>query len=86
MQHAPNHVVQDAAMFKVHQLDICVKTNFYFEQTTIIQLQAKRQTNQLNNRKKYTLTSKGRSDDFGQFQHLTKQQKYREAKRKQKHG
>ena len=31
MQHAPNHVVQDAAMFEVHQLDICVKTNFYFE-------------------------------------------------------
>ena len=41
-------------MFKVHQLDICVKTNFYFEQTTIIQLQANRQTNQLNNREKYT--------------------------------
>ena len=39
-------------MFKVHQLDICVKTNFYFEQTTIIQLQANRQTNQLNNREK----------------------------------
>ena len=37
-------------MFEVHQLDICVKTNFYFEQTTIIQLQANRQTNQLNNR------------------------------------
>ena len=41
-------------MFKVHQLDICVKTNFYFEQTTIIQLQANRQTNQLNNREKNT--------------------------------
>ena len=41
-------------MFKVHQLDICVKTNFYFEQTTIIQLQANKQTNQLNNREKNT--------------------------------
>lgn len=41
-------------MFKVHQLDICVKTNFYFEQTTIIQLQANIQTNQLNNREKNT--------------------------------
>ena len=74
-------------MFKVHQLDICVKTNFHFEQTTIIQLQVNRQTNQLNSReKKYTLTFKGRSGDFGQFQHLTKQQKYRKAKRKQRHG
>lgn len=41
-------------MFKVHQLDICVKTNFYFEQTTIIQLQANRQRNHLNNREKNT--------------------------------
>ena len=41
-------------MFKVHQLDICVKTDFHFEQTTIIQLQANRQTNQLNNREKNT--------------------------------
>ena len=36
-------------MFKVHQLDICVKTNFYFEQTTITQLQTNRQTNQSKN-------------------------------------
>ena len=41
-------------MFKVHQLDICVKTNFHFEQTTIIQLQVNRQTNQLNSREKNT--------------------------------
>ena len=41
-------------MFKVHQLDICVKTNFHFEQTTIIQLKVNRQTNQLNSREKNT--------------------------------
>ena len=41
LKHFANHVVKDAAMLKVHQLKIGIKSAFGFKRSAIIQLEEK---------------------------------------------
>jgi len=35
LEHAPDHVIQDAAMFEVHKFHIGIKTNFGLKRAAI---------------------------------------------------